>query len=430
MLNVLYSSIVYLLGLPVTFYFFYNIAEIRSRTILSVFISIMFFEIGSILNVVFNNTIWLNFIILFSILFSFSQCCFKIKLSASLLYSVVLLVFCGVWEFATIFLVSAISNSTTTDYNNDIRILIVIASIGKLFYFFSCLVFIRFVKRNQALTRYPLSFYLYPIIVFACLLTFWYISANEPIKPISKTLFAVLSLLLFYSSIMLFVIYQRSPKEESDYIRVKAENERLQIEKKHYDILEYQNRQLMLYAHDAHNHLSAISSLNDDPRIEQYIKKLIEQLETYKSHCHSGNKILDVILDKYYTECELADIRLIIDVRTCNLNNIDEIDLVAILSNLFDNALRAAKASIERTIRFETAIRNSFYVIVLNNSCDIAPISNGVQLISTKRDSEFHGLGLKSVLKILKKYDGDMSWDYDPYYREFSVTVMISPPRS
>lgn len=430
MLNVLYSSIVYLLELPVTFYFFYNIAEIRGRTLLSVFISIVFFEVGAILNVVFNNTIWLNFIILFAILFSFSQCCFRIKPSASVLYSVVLLVFCGVWEFATIFLVSAVSNSTTTDYNNDVRLLVIIVSISKLFYFLSCFLFIRFVKRKQALTRYPLSFYLYPIIVFACLLTFWYISANEPIKPISKTLFAVLSLLLFCSSIMLFVIYQRGLKEESDYVKVKAENDRLQIEKKHYDILEYQNRQLMLYAHDAHNHLSAISSLNNDPRIEQYIKKLIEQLETYKSHCHSGNKILDVILDKYYTECELADIRLIIDVRTCNLNNIDEIDLVAILGNLFDNALRAAKASIERTIRFETAIRNSFYVIVLKNSCDIAPLSDGVQLISTKRDSEFHGLGLKSVLKVLKKYDGDMSWDYDPYYREFSVTVMISPPRS
>ena len=214
----------------------------------------------------------------------------------------------------------------------------IIVSISKLLYSLSCIVFVHFIKRRQITKRYPISFYLYPAIAFACLLAFWYVNANEPIRPISKTVFAVMSVLLFCSSMLLFVVYHHNLEKEGEYIRVKNEYDRLLDEKTHYDILEYQNQQLKIYAHDTRKHLAAISSLNSDQRIADYIEKLSEQLETYTKHCQSGNKTLDVIIDKYVTECELAGIQFYYDVRACNLIGIEAIDLVAILGNLLDNS--------------------------------------------------------------------------------------------
>lgn len=427
MLNLLYSSLVYLLEFPITYYFFYSVSEKRRHPILSIFLGLVIFESGAAINTYFNNTIWLNFLYLFLLLLVFSQCCFKIKWSLSILYSVVLLIFCGVWEFATIFLVSVFSNSGTTDYNSDLRLLVIIVSISKLLYSLSCIVFVHFIKRRQITKRYPISFYLYPAIAFACLLAFWYVNANEPIRPISKTVFAVMSVLLFCSSMLLFVVYHHNLEKEGEYIRVKNEYDRLLDEKTHYDILEYQNQQLKIYAHDTRKHLAAISSLNSDQRIADYIEKLSEQLETYTKHCQSGNKTLDVIIDKYVTECELAGIQFYYDVRACNLIGIEAIDLVAILGNLLDNAIQSASNSAGKTISFESFLRNSLYVIVLNNSCDDAPKTDGQHLISTKQDAELHGFGLKSVRKTLKKYGGDMNWEYDNVNHSFTVTVMLSP---
>lgn len=48
-------------------------------------------------------------------------------------------------------------------------------------------------------------------------------------------------------------------------MQVRSELSRIQSEKNYYQILEQQNQQLMIYAHDAKNHLAAIRSLNRDP---------------------------------------------------------------------------------------------------------------------------------------------------------------------
>ena len=100
--------------------------------------------------------------------------------------------------------------------------------------------------------------------------------------------------------------------------------------------------------------------------------------------------------------------------------------MVTILGNLLDNALEAAKTSTQKTVTFETDYRNDFSVIIISNSCDTNPILNGKTLPSTtKANKQLHGFGLKSVRNTLKKYNGDISFDYDNREKVFVVTVMV-----
>lgn len=85
--------------------------------------------------------------------------------------------------------------------------------------------------------------------------------------------------------------YQHQMEQENEAMQMRSEFARLQTEKAYYDILEQQNQQLMLYAHDAKNHLAAIGSLSDDPRIGGYLSKLSAQLSDYTRNCHSGNRL-------------------------------------------------------------------------------------------------------------------------------------------
>ena len=193
--------------------------------------------------------------------------------------------------------------------------------------------------------------------------------------------------------------------------------------------MDQQNQQLMTYAHDAKNHLSAIQSLNTDPAIERYIVALSDQLKTYTSNCHSGNIMLDVMINKYVLDCERRNIRFDYYVRSCKLKDVKDIDLVAILGNLMDNALTAAEKSEKRFVSLETTTRNGYSVVVIINGCDTAPETREGNLVTAKEDKKLHGYGLKSVYKTLKRYHGDYSWEYSELENTFVVTVMIGNPQ-
>ena len=115
------------------------------------------------------------------------------------------------------------------------------------------------------------------------------------------------------------------------------------------------------------------------------------------------------------------------DTRLANLKYVDDFDLVTILDNLLDNALEAATVSSEKKVELLTDHKNTYDIITVLNSCDAPPIAKGQHLITTKKDAKMHGLGMKSVARALKSYQGDFDWNYDPDNNQYAVTVMLSP---
>lgn len=250
---------------------------------------------------------------------------------------------------------------------------------------------------------------------------------QEPVTPSGRMMMVVVSVSLCGATVTAILAYQLGWERKQKALAERQREEQLQVEQSYYEILEHQNQQLRSYAHDAKNHLEAIKNLNTDPKVEEYIAQMEQQLQAYTRRCHSGNRALDVMVDKYVTACELKHIDFTYDVQLCNLEGVEDYDLVAILGNLLDNALTAAEASQERWMELATAQRNGYQVVVVENSCDLPPVVGEEGLRSTKEGEGFHGFGLKSVAKTLKRYQGDFQWDYDKEKRHFSMTVMIGP---
>lgn len=194
---------------------------------------------------------------------------------------------------------SAFSGTSATAYNSNPTVFIIEASVSKTLYLLSCLILLRFVKRAKTSSPFPIARYLYPFGTFACLVILWYIFAQGAFSQPDQYLLAVVSVILFCLSVLLFLLYQHNLKQESEYLAAKQELELTQVRKSYYDILEHQNRQLMMYAHDTKNHLAAIRNLNQDARIDAYLARLDEDLRRYSRTCHSGNVTLDVLISKY-----------------------------------------------------------------------------------------------------------------------------------
>lgn len=429
MLSFISAFFVYFFEMLISYVFFSEISDKKITPIKCTFIGILLFEIGAIINLLFANTVWINTSVFLLINITFALLCFSIKTQKAIFYSALLVIFSTALEFATIFIISVISNSDINAYNSNFYLLLIEGIISKTLYFITCLVLARIVKKDNANVKFPISFYIFPISVTLSLLVFWYICVREIISETNQIMLAIISVLLFSATVFLFITYQHNIEKENQFILLKSEFTRLQTEKNYYDILEHQNQQLLIYAHDAKNHLTAIKDLNTNPIIEDYIQTMTNNLSEYSKVCNSGNMTLDVILNRYKTESELKGINFTFDIRLNNLSFVDDFDLVAILDNLLDNSIEAAEITKDKSITFETDHRNSYTVIIISNSCEQSPTTNNNRLITTKKDKTVHGLGLKSVSNALKKYNGDVDWEFLKDKNQFITTVMLRPSK-
>lgn len=425
MLNPVMAALIYLFEMLISYLFFSNVSERKRTQVQSLIIGTACFTLCYAVNFIFVNNTYLNGLaFLFSNLI-FAVVCFHLSWKQGMFYSFCLNVLCAATEFIIIAVVSGLTRTGMNSHRDNFSIFILVLLTSKMLYFIAAFILSKLVRNDHYGYKVPGSFVVFPLVADCCLLAFWYCGESGKLDAGTVWLLSIAGILLFGITIIMFVTFQHQREMEYEYIQTKNDNSRLNIEKSYYEILEDQNRQLMMYAHDAKNHLAAMQSLNTDPRIESYISKLSQQLADYTRNCHSGNKLLDVMIGKYSFECERRGIQLEYDVKLCNLVSLDDIDLVAILGNLMDNAVTGAEQSQTKSVSLVTAKRNSYSIIIITNSCDTPPKERAGKLITSKPNYEHHGYGLKSVRKTLKKYDGDFEWNYDETERTFTVTVMV-----
>lgn len=425
MLNPLLSLCVYLIEMVISYIFFASLSRPKKNSLRIILVGSLLFSCASGVNIIFRNNGLINGLTTLLINVVFSSSCFDCPLQKSFFYTAILAVLNAALEVAIISASSYIAGDSFSGYNRNFLLLIFQTITIKTLYFLIILVLIKTIHPGDTSNAIPLEFLVFPALTTVCQFISWYICARLDTRYEVQFLLSISSCCLFVATVLLFFAYSHQVKKERQTIQIQNELDRLQAEQSYYQILDQQNQQLMIYAHDAKKHLAAIQALNDDPTIGSYVTKLSEQLKDYSRSRNSGNKLLDVMLHKYEIDCKMRGISFEYDVKVCNLSQLEDIDLVAILGNLLDNAVTAAEKSEEKWIVLNTVHRNAYSVIILSNSCDTQPKRSGNRLLSTKSNVNFHGFGLKSVAKAISKYQGDFEWSYDAEKHTFTVTVMI-----
>lgn len=406
--------------------FFNNIAEKRKPLSAIVILGTLIFEIGALINIFIISTSWIN--VLFSIIANlvFSVCFFKTKPIRAGFYSVIIVSLSSFIEYIIIFIVSSYSNLYIAEYESKTILLVIEIIISKVLYFFIVMILLHFIHKDDNIVKVPTAFYIFPLITLISVICFWYISLNQYLEFENQIILGIVSILLLLATLFVFFSFQANSQKERKLLLLQQEQDKIKTDITYYEILEKQNNNLRTYAHDAKKHLSAIKNLNNNPEIDIYISEMYESLSEYCKVSHSGNHALDVVIDKYITECDLNNITFEFDIKNNNLSQVEPYDLVAILGNLLDNALEAAEQSQDKTVSIETDFRNNFSVIIVSNSCDKNPQLNNSELpVTTKSNKQLHGFGLKSVRRTIKKYNGDIAFEYDDQKKTFIVTVML-----
>lgn len=425
MLDLVIFFLVYGTEAVISYVFFSNLAQKKYSAVKTFLYSIMLFAWGVSINIIFHNNIFINLVIFTLIDFIYARIAFRITYRGAIFSALILTAIAGLMEFVSIFLVSALTGSAASEYNNNFSLVMLECLISKILYFIAVIVLTRLSGERHDGGKLPVILFVYPVSCMGCICIFRYIGLQGHISTQIQFVLAAASLILSVSSMILFATWYEHINQENELLGMKSELLRIEKEKAYYDILDRQNQQLMIYAHDAKNHLAAMQRLSGDPKLNEYISKMSERLQDYTKSCHSGNMMLDVMVDKYVSEAQIHGIGFTYEVRACNFSQMDDLDLVAVFGNLMDNAMTAAEKSSEKRLTLETGWRNNYSVAVIRNSCDTKPETKKGRLITMKANSRLHGYGLKSVANTLKKYDGDSDWTYDEEKHEFITTLMI-----
>ncbi len=148
----------------------------------------------------------------------------------------------------------------------------------------------------------------------------------------------------------------------------------------------------------------------------------------YEKFKEMNNRHFAIGLEQSNTDVTYYCICFEWNVREGCTGMMDAVTITALYSNLLSNAVEAAGQSKEKKIEFSAIYKPEQKSIVISvvNSCDLPPIPDGKGFFrSTKNTSQFHGVGMKSIARVLEKHHGISTHYYDNVHKRFHYLIQI-----
>lgn len=276
------------------------------------------------------------------------------------------------------------------------------------------------------------------IVPGVTLLTFsvfqYIIETYEPNQQISAYIYisCIGIMLINVVVFVLFWFYQRQTniKRENDIL-----TSQLNIQEASIKNLENAYNRTRHFRHDIKNHLLTMNILaenGDLPEIKKYLKEMSGIIDESSYVKITGISAVDAILNEKLYEAQGDSVTTNFDVAKMTDNGIKPLDLCIILSNALDNAIEANRKIEDKALRYIKLKMHgdeAFTVISVTNPTNSEPLKKSDNTyITSKKDTDSHGFGLKSIENTTKKYDGEMLIKCED--GTFTLVIRLSSPNS
>lgn len=282
-------------------------------------------------------------------------------------------------------------------------------------------------KEGAALLVFPVV----SIILMFCIFVLCQTCINRSLR-LGTT---VVSLLLIPMNIFQFRIYDKIKEKTKVEKRNLIYQQMVALYEKQIAEREETTRKIRQFRHDMKLHLSAVRELaeeKDTDGIISYIDELANDPGMRKSDfANSGNLLLDGLLNQAYERAVKTKIQMKLRLEIPYKLNISDADLYVILGNALENALEASEKvpQEERLIELSLVYKNGDLRIGIRNRYVEEPRKDSQgTFLSSKNNSEYHGIGLYSIRETVKKYHGFM--DIHTENKIFSLVIVIREEKS
>lgn len=162
--------------------------------------------------------------------------------------------------------------------------------------------------------------------------------------------------------------------------------------------------------HDFRHHNQNLESMLKKGEVEEalsYLKQYNDSLDAARLNDFCPNITVNAILNSFYTKAQKNGISVSVAADVKEKTAISDMDFVAVLSNLLENAINGCiecKSAGDIEVNIRTVADKT--VIVCSNPC-IQDISIENNMIKNR------GIGIAGMLSAIRKYGGDIKYSYD-----------------
>lgn len=196
---------------------------------------------------------------------------------------------------------------------------------------------------------------------------------------------------------------------------------------------EEQKKVMENFHREKHDWINELIALKNEIEYEnkdvvlQNIDRIIQNCQFGEAISDTGNKCIDALINVKYTTAKEKGIDFILKIFIPEELPINQCDMGIVLGIILDNAIEATEKcnSSAKKIEIIMGIKKEALVLVVKN-----PLAGSLKrnkdgkLLSTKEDSKRHGYGINSVIKVARKYNGDVIIEEEG--GEFVITVTMN----
>lgn len=183
--------------------------------------------------------------------------------------------------------------------------------------------------------------------------------------------------------------------------------------KRQYEISSDTIASIKKQSHNLKHQINALKMASEKER-KAVFDEATHAVALYDCLVRTGNEVLDTILTEKSLQCMQRGIRLSCAVKEADLKFFSIIDLYTMLGNALENAMESVEKlqdGDKKVISFAVLQKaNMVCFEVKNYFVGKVDLRKGLPK-TTKSDIENHGIGLKSIQYIVRKYGGDMRID-------------------
>ncbi len=393
------------------------------RVLLSCFLCIMVYIVA----ILFGNFFYIKEIFLINILAIYSKVYWCISLKKSYALIIIFQSFVVAADYLTIGIYECFLEEIS-NHNSFTQSMIILLS--KLILFFIAVILRFFLKRvtmGYLKDNVWIKFCFFPVFTF-CVIAAFMSKSDIIINKGQDIIFWTIGFGLVGMNIYMFYLICDIGKtehilHENRIFEINAMN-KLQM----YELISENMEQQKAISHEYKNQIKCIQSLLNSERydeLKKYIIQITGDMLGNLEYIDTNHIIINAILNEKYRQSFEKGITMICRIGDLHDINIEEKDITVLLFNLFNNAFEACeKCAGEKIVKFKIMLENEELILAIKNTYDGNIIFKDGEYITTKKKDAFnHGMGIKNIIRIVKKYQGYYSIEHTQ--QEFSISIII-----
>ncbi|MCM1256321.1 MAG: GHKL domain-containing protein [Roseburia sp.] len=273
----------------------------------------------------------------------------------------------------------------------------------------------------------PVRFYLYflllPVGSIVMVLNQFSVEGNGSLSTVSVSILLLFNVIFFEIYVKMNELFLQEKENivharQSEIILANTQEQKKMIEDFHEE------------KHNLVNKLVVLKSEAEEKGTEKVIEginQIINDCQHRESICDSGNSTIDAIINFKYSMAKEYGIEFCLKIAVPEELPIRQQDMGVVLGNALDNAIEAVKECNpdNRRIGISIGIKKDAWVLVMKNPYEhVIEKDRRGRILSSKKEKDRHGYGLKSMIKIAEKYQGDVVINEEKHF--FCLTVVLN----